>query len=92
MLDAQFSFGDKVILKTFNGTATSLAETKPTEDYWKLIGTQGVVQQTWEQANFDMKQPRFLVKFDTDVNRLGLDCHNEIPNSLWILGSDIEPI
>jgi RecA-family ATPase len=32
---------------------------------------------------------RVLVKFDDDLAKLGLDCHNEVPNALWLLPKDL---
>lgn len=76
--------GIKVRLKSFNGTLEPLAECKREENYWRLIGQSGVV------AASDDAGPRVLVKFDEPASGAGLYCHNDIPNSLLILQSDLD--
>ncbi|UXH78599.1 hypothetical protein [Roseateles amylovorans] len=76
----------KVRLKSFNGTLTMPNGCKPTENYWMLIGQVGAVMSS---ANL---QRRVLVQFDNPAALLGLHCHNEIPNSLLIRESDLEPV
>ena len=74
----------KVILRTFNGTSVSPVEYSPDENYWALIGETGKVV---EPKN---SRARVLVQFDASVAGYGLHCHNEVPNSLYILESDLE--
>ncbi len=80
---------DRVVVRSIDGTSQPTDEVKPAENYWLLIGTEGVIVKTWQQADFSMDRPRCLVKFDQDVKALGLHCHNDIENSLWILETDI---
>lgn len=81
----------KVILRTFAGSANAPAGTANNENYWRLIGTTGIV--------IDDKNPdwapllgghRVLVLFDTNPSDSGLESHNEVPNSLWIAVTDLE--
>ena len=89
---SKFLEGTKVILKTFNGVLTSPKGTDPSEDYWSLIGQPGIIIKSPDEeglyASFSEKK-RLLVKFEIDVKKLGLECHNEIQNTLWILESDL---
>jgi hypothetical protein len=38
------------------------------------------------------ERSRFLVKIDNANKLIGLHCHNEIENSLWMLESDLETV
>ncbi|WP_163130838.1 hypothetical protein [Agarivorans sp. Alg241-V36] len=78
--------GSKVTLITFNGKLSPPTGCDSSEDYWALIGSSGTI------AKLENKRGRFLVQFDTDVSKLGLHCHNEIPNSLLILSSDLDEL
>jgi hypothetical protein len=88
-----FKKGEKVKLKTFNGRKTSPKSVSSSENYWKLIGQTGTIQQDPQDssifASFS-KELRVLVKFDKELVTYGLIAHNKIENSLWILVSDLE--
>ena len=83
---------DKVKLVTFNGKSHSGKAVDSAENYWKLIGETGIVEQSPQgnsiYADFS-KQPRVLVRFEKDIRRFGLIAHNDIENALWILVSDL---
>jgi hypothetical protein len=83
---ALFSLGQKVRLKSFNGTAVAPEACKPKENYWALIGQAGEVVAPKNERQ------RLLVKFVVSVAALGLYCHNEVENSLFILESDLVPL
>ena len=87
----KFSTNEKVILKTFLGEVVSPRSVRPADNYWILIGKSGIIapEGTGKEAEIQMKLGRALVIFDEDINATGLNCHNEIPNSLWILMSDL---
>jgi hypothetical protein len=74
----------KVILRSFNGTLSPSAERIPGENYWRLIGESGTVIEAPNARN------RVLVKFDKAVSERGLVCHNPVPDSLYILATDLE--
>jgi hypothetical protein len=76
--------GSKVKMNTFNETLVSPEKCDSSEDYWSLVGSTGSITKP------ENSRGRFLVTFDIDVARLGLHCHNEVPNSLLILVSDLE--
>ena len=78
--------GTKVKLVTFNGSIESLDKCDPSENYWSLIGATGTI------SKMENARGRVLVTFNSEVSDLGLHCHNEIPNSLLILASDLEVI
>ena len=80
------AINSKVILRLFNGISVPPLGCRPDENYWVLIGETGTIV---EPIN---ARGRVLVKFDTSVNHYGLHCHNEIPNSLYVLESDIEAL
>ena len=75
--------GKRVVLKSFNGSLNAPHDTKAEENYWLLIGSKAVVELT-NDSN------RVLIKFERDLSSLGLANHNEVPNSLWILISDLK--
>jgi hypothetical protein len=79
--------GSKVKLTSFNGGLTPDEDCFPHENYWKLIGRFGVIA----NASNDKKN-RLLVQFEDDLHSLGLECHNDLKNSLWILISDLTEI
>jgi hypothetical protein len=86
--DANFQYlkpGKKVSLKSFNGSVVAPQAVKRHEDYWKLIGSKAIVSQLSTDTN-----NRVLVTFERDLMNLGLTCHNEIPNSLWVLIDDLK--
>ncbi|OOQ59341.1 hypothetical protein [Mucilaginibacter pedocola] len=78
--------GVRVILKTFLGETTAPESTEPWNDYWKLLGEEG------EVIGDEIYNQRVLVLFHTDLNIFKLANHNPVPNSLWILPSDLETI
>lgn len=73
-----------VTLQSFNGTKSAPADCRPNENYWILVGATGTII---ESPN---TRGRLLVQFDVSVSDLGLSCHNSVPNSLYILESDLE--
>lgn len=83
--------GQKVELKTFNGRATPTAGCISHENYWKLIGITGTLINFAQELGFP-NENRVLIQFDIDVVAEGLECHNEKPNALWILTSDLKEI
>lgn len=80
--------GQKFKLNTFNGTTTTAAGCNQSENYWKLIGTTGTLVNFAHELNFP-NEDRVLIQFNIDVSAYGLECHNDMPNSLWILSSDL---
>ena len=75
--------GKRVLLKSFNGSLIAPENVKPAENYWLLIGSKATV----ELAN---DSDRVLIQFERNLSSLGLVNHNEIPNALWILISDLK--
>lgn len=75
--------GKRVSLKSFNDSLTAPQAIKAEENYWLLIGSKAVVELTNDSD-------RVLIKFERDLSSLGLANHNEVPNSLWILISDLK--
>jgi hypothetical protein len=84
--------GNRVKIISFNGTLKADDYCLPNENFWKLIGSIGQIVKDPDEkdqyASFSDK-PRLLVQFEKDVRSLGLECHNKIDNSLWILESDL---
>lgn len=76
----------KVILRAFNGTSSPPADCAPGQDYWRLVGESGTVI---EEAN---ARNRVLVRFGNSVIERGLIYHNPIPNSPYILATDLEAL
>lgn len=75
--------GKRVVLKSFKGSLIAPQNVKPEENYWQLIGSKAVVE-------FVNNTDQVLLKFERDLSSLGLANHNEIPNTLWILISDLK--
>jgi len=89
-MNNHFKCGDKVLLKSFHNTIHAPKDIDDTENYWKLIESIGKIisnEKRTHPAFLDMGK-RVLVKFD-DLEKYGLCCHNEIPNSIWIFLSDL---
>ena len=84
----RFRTGDRVTLVAFNGTAGPQAPALPENNYWVLIGRAGEIFSTEPDDGIDAN--RVLVRFDDDVLRLGLACHNPVPNTLWIAAYDLK--
>jgi hypothetical protein len=84
--------GDHVILRSFNGL--KIAPVDETQDnynnYWLLIGEGGLVVKDTPCNGID--SDRVLVRFHVDVGSLGLHCHNEIENALWIRRNDLDSL
>ena len=72
----------RVRLVKFCGTLQSPNDCDERENYWKLIGAKGTVCQ-------DLGD-RALVVFDESIKSLGLECHNPVPDSLFLAKSDLE--
>jgi hypothetical protein len=83
--------GERVVLRSFLGTQNPTGRVRDGENYWLLINSAGVVVSTEAMSNIGPHErgQRVLVQFDKDVTELGLHCHNEKPNSLWIFVSDL---
>ena len=74
----------RVVLRSFNGTASAPSDCRQDENYWLLIGDRGTVVETINAG------ARILVKFDSPVSECALCCHNPVPNSLYVLETDLE--
>lgn len=87
--------GSKIEMISFNGLTEAPSDCVPDENFWKLISEKGtVVQDSSESdlyASFS-KDKRVCVVFDSDLNSFGLVNHNGVPNSLWILVSDLKVV
>ncbi|MDR6696576.1 MULTISPECIES: hypothetical protein [Stenotrophomonas] len=83
--------GRKVLLATFLGSKHPPDDVRPSEDYWRLIGTNGTIVLEESQASMAKHQRglRVLVQFPESIRDMGLACHNDIPDSLWIFVSDL---
>jgi hypothetical protein len=80
--------GQMVRLMTFNGTAAPTSpQVKPTDDYWRLIGTSGRVVNCSPPKG--IAADRVLVAFSASLDELGLANDNEIANALWVKVSDL---
>jgi hypothetical protein len=84
--------GSRVKVATFNGGLSAPKGTAPKEDYWKLIGHVGsLIDVEEEMALFTTVGPsaRVCIQFDQDPVELGLQAHNRVKRSLWLLCSDL---
>ena len=78
--------GAAVELVTFQGEVSAPEDCDRAENYWKLIGERGTVRDVENSGK------RVLVVFENDVASQGLHCHNEVPNSLYLKGSDLRVV
>lgn len=81
--------GQKYKLLTFNGSAKPDEECEPSENYWILIGQLGTLVSFSPDLNFG-DDNRVLIQFDQELEKHKLECHNSVPNALWILKADLE--
>lgn len=81
----------QVLVQSFLGLKTSPGGTRDIDDYWKLIGKKGIVLMSEREGgiNRHARGERVLVKFLDDVKALGLSCHNDVENSLWMFVVDL---
>lgn len=86
--------GDRVILISFQNQIQPPVGIADKENYWKLIGETGMIVQDEMKIHPAYKAlgPRLLVKFDKDIQDIGLICHSPIANTLWIFMSDLQSI
>ncbi len=84
---------DIVIVRTFNGSLNTPSDYDDNENYWRLIGFKGVVVKSSSEkslyASFTSEK-RVLIRFEKNILKLGLECHNDIENALWFLEQDVE--
>lgn len=76
----------RVVLRSYNASPTAPSGYKPDENYWTLIGELGCVVET------SNARQRVLVRFDKSVADHSLVCHNGVPNSLYILETDLQVV
>ncbi len=81
--------GDRVRLISFIGKTCSPSNAHPPENYSLLCGQEAEIVALSTSRSL---AGRVLVKFAVSVSGLGRHCHNEIPNSLWILRTDLAPL
>ena len=83
---------DRVLLEAFNGTTVVPDKTEKHENYWVLIGLLGTIIDDNASDKFVAHDgfKRMLVQFDTILDDLGLENHNQTKNSLWIRISDLK--
>jgi hypothetical protein len=85
--------GQKVKLISFNAKTDPPVEVYPHENYWKLIGFQGIVVEGIErEKEYFNDSGRVCVRLNADVSEMGLECHNEAMDALWINERDLELI
>ena len=79
--------GTRVRLRAFEGEATAPPDVEPHENYWRLVRQPGTVRSVVAPAG--IRSDCVLIDFDVNVSGMGLSCHNEVENALWISRSDI---
>ncbi len=83
------NIGDRVKLISFNNSSVADDNCDEQENYWKLVGETGFIVAEPNLSD-TISSDRLCIQFNVDVKSLNLHCHNEIPNSLWILASDLQ--
>jgi hypothetical protein len=69
-------------LVSFHGALSPPPDVDPKENYWSLIGWTGIILRPPKENS--IHNNRELIKFEKPVSSLGLYCHTEVPNSLWV--------
>jgi hypothetical protein len=90
LMDADIRIDARVVLNTFLGTAQPASPPKR-DNYWRLVGGQGTIVDA-DDAHAGGRHAhgrRVLVRFDAGIAAAGLDCHNPVPDSLWIFVQDL---
>jgi hypothetical protein len=77
-------------LVSFNGSQLAPLDVEAYENYWRLIGQVGRILEADRPYGID--KDRVLVNFEPSLDGMGLENHNETPNSLWIRLSDLEVV
>jgi hypothetical protein len=90
MMSSELPIGSKVLLVSFNRKTAKPINANLHENFLELIGSSGVVIDNAPPK--EINKNRVLVVFDVALNSMGLPCHNEIENSLWIERSDLHVI
>ena len=73
-----------VRMKSFLGLKKPNEEISDDENYWILIGEKGKII----EENNEIFPGRVLILFEKNLDKLNLQNHNPIKNSLWILEID----
>ena len=91
-MDQNFKLGDQVKLISFHGEKASSEPVVSGENFWQLVGVTGEVvsDSIKDHPAFPDKGKRAFIRFDKNLDDLGLPNHNDIANSLWIFISDLE--
>jgi hypothetical protein len=89
--------GNRVKLISYNGTTVSPTNGDPSQNYWRLIGCEGVVEKdpftcAKYPDNILKSERRVLVRFDSHLSSFGLLCSDASENSLWVVVTDLEKI
>lgn len=89
-----FELGNKVKLISFHGTKIPTEPVGIKENFWKIVDSDGEIisEKLKMHPSFREKGKQALVKFDLNLEDLGLISHNSIPNSIWIFISDLKLI
>ncbi|KAA9338548.1 hypothetical protein F0P96_06865 [Hymenobacter busanensis] len=74
----------QVRLKSFLGRTVAKSDVERRENYWRLIGKRGRIIDAREHYG-----GRVLVLFEDNLDDYGLENHNPVKNSLWILLTDL---
>ena len=80
--------GRNYTLVSFNGTTQPDEDFSSNENYWILIGQSGTLINFSEELNFG-NDNRVLLRFDKNLANQGLECHNPVRNTLWVLKTDL---
>jgi len=86
--------GCRVKLAAYNAAPTAPPGCDPQEDYWKLIGCEGVVvRDPYTCCKYDNhdSERMVLVAFDVSFASRGLCCRETVENSLWVSIADLLP-
>ncbi len=86
--------GSRVKLISYDGTVEPTTEVDPDQNYWRLIGYEGiVVKDPFTCAKYPDKalgtERWVLVKFDLLVSSLNLLSSDASENSLWVAVTDL---
>ncbi|MEZ9394187.1 hypothetical protein AB4222_20000 [Vibrio splendidus] len=82
----------KVRIISFHGLKKEKKHEAELGTYWDLIDLCGTIVSPKPRIHpaYPEKGYQVLVQFDTQLSSIGIDSHNDAPNSLWIFESDLK--
>ncbi|MGF1788858.1 hypothetical protein L4D00_24000 [Photobacterium swingsii] len=81
----------KVRVISFHGLKKEKTHKEELGVYWNLIDLSGMVVSPNPRLHpaYPERGSQVLVRFDIQLALIGIDCHNDVSNSLWLFKTDL---